>query len=124
MKKIILYSMLALFGFVGQASASDVNTSVTGYDVEAYDYADSTRKFGIIRLVNNGTVVAYLHFHRSSTTMPTDRLYTDGANRVHSHYYSSDWERILALLDHQGTLFVSYDSYYDTMHLTRGTTVN
>lgn len=124
MKHLILAAVVSLAALAAPAHA-DITKTITSYDVELYDSSTSSEKLGIIRLYSAGTsgVVAYLHFHRSSTTMPADRTYVSGSS-VHAHYYSSDWERFLALLDHDGAITFQFTSYYENVYLNRNTTVN
>ncbi|MCK7494739.1 MAG: hypothetical protein MZW92_29125 [Comamonadaceae bacterium] len=108
---------------VTPAQAAPIVTNISRYQVELYNGID---KLGIIRLYTSSSpnVVAYLHFHRSTATMPAERVSLDSVNGVHVHYLSTEWPSFLMLLDTRGTsLKFTYDMTYKTTQLTRESTI-
>jgi len=107
------------------AEAGNISVAISRYDVEAYGNSTGNDKFGIIRLYKDSStaVVAYLNFHRVTSTMPAARVSQDSSNRVQAHYLSTDWADFLMLLDDRGTLNFTYDATYKTVRLTRHATV-
>ncbi|MCG8436242.1 MAG: hypothetical protein MJA83_19660, partial [Gammaproteobacteria bacterium] len=96
------------------------------YDLLFYK-SENSHVFGIISLYSSPIATdpeVFLHFHRSTSSMPTDRIYEDGLGRLHSHYYASDIEEFIQLFDGpRDRVHVKYTSAYEDLYITRDSVV-
>ncbi|MCG8436243.1 MAG: hypothetical protein MJA83_19665 [Gammaproteobacteria bacterium] len=123
MKRLMLFNIFIILIFSGVASA-DVSENIFRYKVQIYEQ-ESIGGFGVIWLFSDAEdVVGYLHFHRSLTTMPADRVYLDANGIINSHYLSGDFEEFLTLLDKGGRIRLQYYDYGEEVHLLRQNTVS